>query len=117
LSAGCDDFVRKPLQEAVIFEKMAQYLGVSYVYEQSIQSSSPQHGMSKAVLTPEALAAMPAEWVAQLNEAATQVDSELIDQLIAQIPDEEVELANGLTDLVNNYRFDQIIALTQLATE
>ncbi|HEY9798691.1 MAG TPA: PAS domain S-box protein [Leptolyngbyaceae cyanobacterium] len=117
LSAGCDDFVRKPLQETVIFEKMAQYLGVSFVYEQSIQSSSPQHGMSKAVLTPEDLATMPAEWVAQLNEAATQVDSELIDQLIAQIPDEKVELANGLTDLVNNYRFDQIIALTQVPTE
>jgi PAS domain S-box-containing protein len=117
LSAGCDDFVRKPLQETVIFEKMAQYLGVSYVYEQSIQSSSRYQGTTQSVLTPEALAAMPAEWVAQLNEAATQVDGELISQLIAQIPQEKVELANGLTDLVNNYRFDQIIALTQLATE
>jgi CheY-like chemotaxis protein len=117
LSAGCDDFVRKPLQEAVIFEKMSEYLGVSYVYQQSIQSSSQQQGMSKAVLTPEDLAKMPAEWVAQLHKAATQVDSQLIDQLIAQIPEQEVELANGLVDLVNNYRFDQIIALTQVATE
>jgi hypothetical protein len=60
---------------------------------------------------------MPAEWVTQLNEAATQVDGELISQLIAQIPQEQVDLANGLTDLVNNYRFDRIIALTQIATE
>jgi two-component system sensor histidine kinase/response regulator len=117
LSAGCDDFVRKPLQETVIFEKMAEYLGISYVYQQSIQSSSQQHDMSKAVLTPEDLATMPAEWVAQLHKAANQVDSELIDQLITQIPDQEVELANGLVDLVNNYRFDQIIALTQVATQ
>ena len=117
LSAGCDDFVRKPLQETVIFEKMAEYLGVSYVYQQSIQSSFQQHGMCKAVLTPEDLARMPAEWVQELHKASTQVDSELIAQLIAQIPDEEVELANGLVDLVNNYRFDQIIALTQIATE
>jgi CheY-like chemotaxis protein len=117
LSAGCDDFVRKPLQEAVIFEKMAQYLGVSYVYEQSIQSSSQQNATSPRVVTRETLAAMPAEWVTQLNEAATQVDGELISQLIAQIPQEQVDLANGLTDLVNNYRFDRIIALTQIATE
>jgi len=34
LSAGCDDFVRKPFREEVIFNKMAQYLGVRYVYEQ-----------------------------------------------------------------------------------
>lgn len=34
LSAGCDDFVRKPFREQVIFEKMAQYLGVRYIYEE-----------------------------------------------------------------------------------
>ena len=29
-AAGCDDFVRKPFREQVIFEKLAQYLGVEY---------------------------------------------------------------------------------------
>ncbi|HEY9671743.1 MAG TPA: PAS domain S-box protein [Waterburya sp.] len=111
LRAGCDDFVRKPIQEAAIFAKMAEHLGIRYVYEQSTQSSSQQQGTCPIVLTPEALAVMPAEWVAQLYQAATQVDDELVLNLIAQIPDEQVELANGLTDLVNNYRFDQIIAL------
>jgi CheY-like chemotaxis protein len=33
LSAGCDDFVRKPFAEAIIFETMAKYLGVRYRYE------------------------------------------------------------------------------------
>ena len=33
LSAGCDDFVRKPFLENTIFEKMSQYLGVQYIYE------------------------------------------------------------------------------------
>jgi len=84
---------------------------------QPIQSSSQQNATSPRVVTRETLAAMPAEWVTQLNEAATQVDGELISQLIAQIPQEQVDLANGLTDLVNNYRFDRIIALTQIATE
>ena len=32
LASGCDDFVRKPFQEHVIFDKMAQYLGVKYVH-------------------------------------------------------------------------------------
>ena len=31
LSVGCDDFVRKPLRESVIFEKMALHLGVRYL--------------------------------------------------------------------------------------
>jgi CheY-like chemotaxis protein len=110
LSAGCDDFVRKPLQEAVIFEKMAQHLGISYVYEQSTHALSQQQATAQFVLTPEAFATMPVEWRTQLYEAATQVDGDLIAQLIAQIPQEQINLANGLTDLVNNYHFDQIIA-------
>jgi CheY-like chemotaxis protein len=118
LSAGCDDFVRKPIQEAVIFEKMAEHLGISYVYEQSVESSPQPQVAAQAVLTPEALAVvMPAEWLAQLQQAATRVDAREVLKLITQIPQEEVQLANGLTDLVNNYRFDQIIALTQLADE
>src|SRR5919199_57963 len=30
IAAGCDDFVRKPFREQIIFEKMAQFLGVRY---------------------------------------------------------------------------------------
>ncbi|MCC5634176.1 response regulator, partial [Nostoc sphaeroides CHAB 2801] len=32
LSTGCDDFVRKPFRVEVIYEKMAQHLGVTYIY-------------------------------------------------------------------------------------
>ncbi|MFM2315507.1 MAG: hypothetical protein RLZZ04_4785 [Cyanobacteriota bacterium] len=38
LSAGCDDFVRKPFREEVIFAKMSQYLGVGYLYENWMNS-------------------------------------------------------------------------------
>ncbi len=33
---GCDDFVGKPFQEAEIFDKMAQHLGLRYLYEEVI---------------------------------------------------------------------------------
>jgi PAS domain S-box-containing protein len=39
LSAGCDDFVRKPFQEEVLLEKIATHLGVRYVYEESSRST------------------------------------------------------------------------------
>jgi len=32
LSAGCDDFVSKPFRREHIFAKLAQYLGVVYLY-------------------------------------------------------------------------------------
>ena len=34
LEDGCDDFVRKPFHESVIFEKWTQHLGVRFLYEE-----------------------------------------------------------------------------------
>jgi PAS domain S-box-containing protein len=111
LSAGCDDFVRKPLREAEIFEKMAHYLGVRYIYE----SPSPASARPDAAepLNAEGLIVMPATWREQLYQAATQVDADLILQLIRQIPSEHDTLALALTELIDHYRFDRIVALTQ----
>jgi two-component system sensor histidine kinase/response regulator len=33
LEAGCDDFLRKPFREEQLFEKIAHYVGVRYIYE------------------------------------------------------------------------------------
>ena len=33
LAAGCDDIVNKPFRQAIIFDKMAHYLGVRYLYQ------------------------------------------------------------------------------------
>jgi len=35
LSAGCDDFIRKPFKENMIFEALTKHLGVTYIYEQN----------------------------------------------------------------------------------
>lgn len=112
LAAGCDDFVRKPFRDSEIFDKMAQYLGVRYLYEQSTLSALPQTLGTLKSLTPADLAVMSAEWIAQVHKATLCGDDELMLQLIAQIPLEQVSLANTLTDLVNNFDFEQIERLT-----
>lgn len=56
---------------------------------------------------------MPVEWVAELNQAALEVDAERIFQLIEQIPPTHLDLAQGLTDLVNRFCFDEILEFTQ----
>jgi CheY-like chemotaxis protein len=111
LSAGCDDFVRKPFREAEIFEKMAHYLGVRYIYE----SPSPASPKPEAAdpLNSERLYVMSATWREQLHQAATQVDADLVLQLIRQIPPEHDTLALALAELVNHYRFDRLVAITQ----
>ncbi|MEN9518884.1 MAG: hypothetical protein RLZZ381_1472 [Cyanobacteriota bacterium] len=114
LSAGCDDFVRKPFQEEVIFDKMAQYLGVRYVYEE-LNSDRLSKSEMIAKLTAEALAIMSDEWLNELSEAAALIDEELIAQLLTQIPQENQILATAIQQQVDNFDFDRLMNLAQEA--
>lgn len=113
LEAGCDDFVIKPFREEVIFSKMAHHLGVRYIFEEPTSVSSSQGGASQMLLTSESFAVMPAGWVVQLHQAARSLDFEQTNRLIAQIPEPHVSLAIALTNLLNDFRFDKIMDLTQ----
>jgi len=114
LAAGCNDLVRKPFREEVLFDKIAEHLGVQYVYEDNQQSGSSDQvkGSESYVLKAESLTVMSIEWIAQLHQAATRVNSKLVLQLLEQIPEEHHLLAHTLKDLVNSYRFDTIVDLT-----
>jgi len=115
LSAGCDDFVRKPFREEILFEKMAQYLGVEYIYADAEPSTAQNYPAHPIELTPQDLAVMPAEWVRELYQAADSVDNERILQLIEQIPASSATLAQALADWVKNFRCDRIINLIEKA--
>jgi PAS domain S-box-containing protein len=116
LSAGCDDFVRKPFREEVLLEKIATYLGVRYLYEDVSQLTSQKPGARVEVLSRETLAVMPTPWLAQLYRAAKGCNDEEIFTLIEQIPEPHTALKSALVDLVNNFRLDIIIDLTQAST-
>jgi PAS domain S-box-containing protein len=119
LSAGCDDFVRKPFREALIFDKLAEYLGVTYVYE----DESNRYFSDRATDDLETLAAnlkihlsqMSDSWIAQLHQAAMLADNDLISELIKLIPENNTVLIHSLISLVDNFCYNQIMESTQQA--
>ncbi|HEY9850069.1 MAG TPA: PAS domain S-box protein [Leptolyngbyaceae cyanobacterium] len=115
LSAGCDDFVRKPLQQEVLLEKVSQHLGVKYIYQ--VDQPSNENAHSDENFTQENLifylSQMPADWVAKVYNASSQGSDDMILELIEEIPSEKVALANVLTDLATNFKFEEIMELTQ----
>jgi CheY-like chemotaxis protein len=113
LSAGCDDFVGKPFREEVLLEKIAQHLGIDYLYEENLEIGAEPNS-PPMVLTPEDLQLMPSDWIHALYTAATEADSEVLEQLIQQIPAPHSHLVMTLQHLVNNFGYDQIIHLTQV---
>jgi CheY-like chemotaxis protein len=114
LSTGCDDFVRKPFLENTIFEKMSEYLGVQYIYEE-ISSSHWKSSESTIKFTAESLLVMPKSWLIQLEQAASQLDSITITQLLTQVPQKHFLITKEIEDHINDFNFDKILILAQEA--
>jgi two-component system sensor histidine kinase/response regulator len=110
-AAGCDDFVSKPFKAHVIFDKLAEHLGVQYLYEPEIKSPLLQERVKD--LNPASIQIMSSDWIAELQQAALKADRDRILQLIEQIPANDSEVAQQLTELVQQFEFDEILALTE----
>ena len=110
LSKGCDDFVRKPVSEHLIFEKMAQHLGIIFVYGDTI---TPLDSETDALISLQGseLAVMSPTWLSQMQHAATIARPQSLLSLIDQIPLEHRVLATALRQMIDRYQFEPIIQL------
>jgi signal transduction histidine kinase/DNA-binding response OmpR family regulator len=113
IATGCDDFVRKPFRVETIFEKMATHLGIRYTHATETTPAAPRSLPETVELTAADLRVMPDTWIDQLHQAATRVNSKLSLDLLDQIPPGNEPLVRALTDLINNFRFADLVALTQ----
>lgn len=110
LSAGFDDFVRKPFRSSDIFDKMSKHLGVRYQYE---AVDTQDNGRQKRTsLTAADLAVLPETWVSELHHAAIRGKDKIIFELLDQIQSDHEWLAEALGQLVHDFRFDKIVELT-----
>jgi len=126
LNAGCDDFVGKPFREDVLFEKLAKYLGLRYIYADSkpltlqkkpseVSKNTPD--INDFTLDQEALQVMSDKWIKQLHQATLSADEEQIFQLLGEIPESHANLSHTLADLVNNFQLENIINLIEQIAE
>jgi CheY-like chemotaxis protein len=120
LAEGCDDFVRKPFRENEIFDVLAQHLGVRFVYEEptgAIDEDLAAASTRARELSRADLAGLPNAWRSKLHRAATRLDSEAVDDLIAKIRAQHGPLADALTVLAHEFRFDTIMSLSEPTEE
>jgi signal transduction histidine kinase/CheY-like chemotaxis protein len=117
LSAGCDDFMRKPFQEADIFEVMNKHIGVRYVYDEPTAHTGSTVSKTdiKNALNPEALATLPNELLANLKHAASFAYMAEIDSYIDEIRSYNANLADALATLALDFEYGKIVTLIQQA--
>jgi CheY-like chemotaxis protein len=117
LSAGCDDFLRKPFREADIFEVMHKHIGVRYIYDEPTAPSAKTLSNKdiQDALTPEVIAAVPTELLANLEQAASFAYMSEIDRYIEEIRSYNAPVADALAALAIDFDYGSIISLIQEA--
>jgi CheY-like chemotaxis protein len=109
LSVGCNDMVTKPFQESEIFETMARFLAIEYIYE--TESASEQ--IDGTDLSSAMLSELPAELLHELDDACLTLNSEAILAVITRIESEAPDVAKGLQNLADNFQIGRIRELIE----
>ncbi|MDM8515303.1 response regulator [Desulfobacterales bacterium HSG16] len=107
LSAGCDDFLRKPFKENDIFDLMGKHIGVRYVYETSSQTKSQDDTNPDTVQFKD----LPPEFADKLREAALQADADLTLEVLDEIRETHPDAVQTLTKLVDAFQYEKLIEL------
>lgn len=105
LDAGCDAVLHKPIHATEIVAALANYLDVKFIYQ---DEEIPKQKFV-VELTAKMLDELPLELRQQLHEAALQLDTEYVAEVIDNIRRITPAIADNLDKLAENYQFDQII--------
>ena len=90
---------------------ITKHLGVKYILAETISPRLNQAAAS--ILTSQHLTCMPKEWITQLYQAALEANTNLVVQLITEIPDTENHVIQSLTQLVRKFQFEQLVDLAE----
>ncbi len=77
----------------------------------NFNSKTPEKISDNSLL--KELTTMPKTWLLNLHQAANEVDEELLESLIKEVPKKQAFLSESSSGLVNNFRLDLIIQFVQ----
>ncbi|MGI0479769.1 GAF domain-containing protein [Geminocystis sp. CENA526] len=108
LQAGCDDFVAKPFREEIIYDKIAQHLGITFIYESSAKAETHLARSNLELQCQQELAQMNPQWLEKLYKSALTAREKQLRKLVKEIEIEHPQLTQYLLDLINKLLFDKI---------
>jgi signal transduction histidine kinase len=109
--SGFDDFIGKPFQMQRFFEMIAEHLGVQFTYAEATAVAEEVPEQKTDGDLQAQIKAIPQEWRSQFYEAAADLNFDPCLDLIGQLSPDHAQLAQVLTDLVNNFRFDTLMEM------
>ena len=112
MTAGFDDFMRKPFREQEIFEIMAKYLGVKYQYENVSEIKTHREPPEELSLQKMASALSP-EFLDELRTAVLTLDTAQTMTVIEKIALREPSVGAALKKLALDLDYDRLLTLLE----
>lgn len=113
LASGCNDFVRKPYKEYEIFDVISRQLGITYSYN---EREFPNK-VEVTRLTEESFKLISQESKRLLTEALIKLEVEDVYKILEVIEMENKIVAEQIKDAVDNYEFEQLLAMVEYDRE
>ncbi|HEX9155795.1 MAG TPA: hypothetical protein VF819_09530, partial [Nitrospira sp.] len=109
---GADDFIGKPYKQDELFQKLAAWLHVDYVYaEQEAADAADWGGASAMSLTATSLSKLPHEILEQMGNAAAGGYQDRLLVLIDQVETQDEQAAHALRNLAVGFQYEKLIEL------
>lgn len=113
LSAGMDDFVRKPYHVDELYDCLARQLAIVYRYSDENMAENE----SEIMLSDGMLTGLVADQKQELRDALVSLDSDRIATVIAAIGEGDARLSRALMRLAERFDYPAILRLLQEADE
>jgi two-component system sensor histidine kinase/response regulator len=107
LRCGLDDFVPKPFREATIFEKLAEHLGVRYLYADHAEDRAAR----SEPLNSQRLVAQDPKLAGALRRALEAGDVQLARAVADRIREADDAFGSALLAEIRAFRLEQLLAL------
>ena len=104
LAAGCDDFLKKPLNADDLFDTLARHLPIRLVRTATVAAAPHHNPADDKAAARAAFSALPAELLAAIRAACDAADSETIRELIAPYP----AAAASAAPYLRTFRLDRL---------
>lgn len=111
IEAGCDDFLRKPFNDADVFNLMEKQIGVQFIHEDA-DMQDPNYLKTRngrKPLKPEDFSGIPDGLLGRLKQAAIESDMDKVDEAVHEIRSFNADLANKLERLAYDFEYIRII--------